>query len=132
MAAIGIEQLKRFPELKNKRQSLARRYDKLLSNNTVITCLKHNYDNVVPHIYVVKIKGLQDREKLKKAMLDEGIQTGVHWKPNHLLSLYRSSSTVPLTITDSIYPTLITLPLHADMTENEVDFVCEKLIKFTK
>jgi dTDP-4-amino-4,6-dideoxygalactose transaminase len=132
MAAIGIEQLKRFPELKNKRQSLARQYDKLLSNNTVITCLKHNYDNVVPHIYVVKIKGLQDREKLKKAMLDEGIQTGVHWKPNHLLSLYRSSSTLPLTITDSIYPTLITLPLHADMTENEVDFVCEKLIKFIK
>lgn len=132
MAAIGVEQLKRFPELKNKRQSLARRYDRLLSGNAAITFLKHNYADVVPHIYVVKIKGLQDREKLKKAMLDEGIQTGVHWKPNHLLSMYRSFSALPLTVTDLIYPTLLTLPLHADMTENDVDFVCEKLIKLTK
>lgn len=132
MAAIGIEQLKRFPELKSKRQSLARRYDQMFSKNTAITCLKHNYDDVVPHIYVVKIKGLQDRDLLKKAMLNEGIQTGVHWKPNHLLSMYRSSSSLPLRVTDEIYPTLITLPLHADMTERDVDYVCEKLIKFVK
>lgn len=132
MAAIGIEQLKKFQEFKDKRQLLARRYDKLLMINKSINCLKHNYDDVVPHIYVVKIKGLKDREKLKKVMLDQGIQTGVHWKPNHLLSMYRSSDVLPLPVTDSIYPTLITLPLHVDMTEKEVDFVCEKLINFVK
>ena len=64
-------------------------------------------------------------------MLNEGIQTGVHWKPNHLLSMYRSSNSLPLRVTDEIY-TLITLPLHADMTERDVDYVCEKLIKFVK
>lgn len=132
MAVIGIEQLKRFTELKNKRQLLARRYDRLLSKNTAITYLEHDYSIVVPHIYVVKIKGMSNREELRQAMLAQGIQTGIHWKPNHLLSMYRSSSALPLTVTDSIYPTLLTLPLHADMTENEVDFVCEKLIKFIK
>jgi dTDP-4-amino-4,6-dideoxygalactose transaminase len=128
MAAIGVEQLKRFPELKNKRQLLARRYDMLLLKNKSIICLKQDYSNIVPHIYVVRIKELLNREKLREAMLREGIQTGVHWKPNHLLSMYRTEGILPLAVTDSIYPTLITLPLHADMNESDVDFVCEKLI----
>lgn len=130
MAAIGLEQLKRFPELKNKRQLLARRYDMLLSKNKSIICLKQDYSNIVPHIYVARIKELLNREKLREAMLREGIQTGVHWKPNHLLSIYREAGILQLAVTDSIYPTLITLPLHTDMSESEVDFVCEKLITF--
>jgi len=132
MAAIGLEQLRRFPDLKNKRQLLARRYDLLLSKNAAIISLKHDYSNIVPHIYVVRFKGLLNREALREAMLGAGIQTGVHYKPNHLLSMYQKIGVLPLTITESIYPTLITLPLHTDMSESDVDFVCEKLTTFIK
>jgi dTDP-4-amino-4,6-dideoxygalactose transaminase len=127
-AAIGIEQLKRFSKLKNKRQLLARRYDLLLSKNEAIISIEHDYSSVVPHIYVVRIKDLVNREKFREAMFKEGIQTGFHWKPNHLLTMYRVDGRLPLPITEKIYPTLITLPLHADLNENDIDFICKKLI----
>ena len=130
MASIGIEQLKRFPHFIQKRQSLAHRYDQILAENEGITLIDHDYSNVVPHIYVVQIKGLINREPLREAMLDAGIQTGVHYNPNHMLSLYKQVDILPLTVTESIYPTLLTLPLQADMTNTDVDFVCTKLLSF--
>jgi dTDP-4-amino-4,6-dideoxygalactose transaminase len=128
MAAIGIEQLKRFSDIKNKRQLLARRYNQLLSKNKRIVTLDHDYSSIVPHIFVVKIDGMLNREKLRDKLLNEGIQTGVHWKPNHLLTMYREEKRLPLPITEKIYPTLITLPLHTDLNENDIDFICKKLI----
>lgn len=127
MAAIGLEQLSRFPEIAKKRQRLARRYDSLLAGHDLIVPIKSNYDNVVPHIYVVRITGLTDRDKLRGEMLDAGVQTGVHWKPNHLLSLYHDDSAMPIRATEAIYPELLTLPLHESMDESDVDFVCDKL-----
>ena len=132
MAAIGLEQLKRFTKLIQKRQVLARYYDFLLSDNEMIFPLEHDYDNIAPHIYVVRIKGLIDREALRKAMYSAGIQTGVHYKPNHTLSLYEDQNILPLPVTKLIYSTLITLPLHPDMCESDVDFVCKKLCSFVK
>ena len=130
MAAIGLEQLKRFSDISLKRQLLARRYDKLLINNAIFSPIAHDYANVVPHIYVVIIKGLIDRDVLRERMAGAGIQTGIHYKPNHLLSLYEAINISPLKITESIYPKMLTLPLHPDMSESDVDFVCDKLCSY--
>lgn len=127
MAAIGLEQLTRFPEMARKRQALARRYDSLLAGHPRIRPVERDYDNVVPHIYAVRIDGLVDREKLREKMLDVGIQTGVHYKPNHLLSLYHIVDAKPLPVTEAVYSELMTLPLHPDMDENDVEFVCDNL-----
>jgi dTDP-4-amino-4,6-dideoxygalactose transaminase len=86
----------------------------------------------VPHIYVVIIKGLVDRDALRERMGSAGIPTGIHYKPNHLLSLYEAINIVPLTVTESIYPMLMTLPLHPDMSESDVDFVCNKLYSYVQ
>jgi dTDP-4-amino-4,6-dideoxygalactose transaminase len=127
MAAIGIEQLKRFPEMAKKRQSLAKLYDKKLKNHSNIQIFVKNYAEVVPHIYPVRIQGLIDREGLRKRLLDKGIQTGVHYQPNHWLSFYKDSKSLPLPVTDKVYSELLTLPLHFDLTEEEVVYVCEEL-----
>ncbi|MBI4938468.1 MAG: DegT/DnrJ/EryC1/StrS family aminotransferase [Nitrosomonadales bacterium] len=127
MAAIGIEQLKRFPELAAARQKLARHYDELLRNHPRIQPLKRDYDNVVPHIYAVRIKGLPDRNALRKQLLENGIQTGIHYQPNHELAFYRSSSALPLAATDAIFPELLSLPLHPDLTEQDIGAVCAQL-----
>lgn len=130
MAAIGLEQLTRFPEMAGKRQALARRYDSLLAGHSRIRTIKCDYNSIVPHIYVVRIDGLFDREKLRENMLGVGIQTGVHYKPNHLLSLYHSADVIPLQVTEAVYPELMTLPLHPDMDNSDVEFVFEKLCSF--
>ena len=127
MAAIGNEQLKDFQEVVAKRQHIAKQYDDLLSGIKGISLINNNYDLVVPHIYVILLSEGVDREKIRKKMLDLGVQTGIHWKPNHLLTLYSLDKKNELPVTESLFPRLLTLPLHADLTENDVEFVCSSL-----
>ncbi len=127
MAAIGIEQLKRFPQLAATRQYLARRYDELLQNHSRIQIFSRDYDFMVPHIYVVRIPGITDRKALQIQLLECGIQTGIHYQPNHWLSLYQDSAALPMPITDAVFPELLSLPLHPDLDQKDVEFVCDKL-----
>ncbi len=127
MAAIGLEQLKRFPEMAATRQGLARRYDELLRGHPRIQTLPRDYDSVVPHIYVVRIAGMSDRKALQAQLLEQGIQTGIHYQPNHVLTFYGDSAASPLPVTDAVFPELLSLPLHPDVTEEKVTFVCAQL-----
>ena len=127
MAAVGLAQLKRFSEFATTRQRLARRYDELLRGHPRIRPLFRDYDTVVPHIYVVRIKDLSDREAFRDQLLEHSIQTGVHYMPNHGLTLYRDPAALPLPVTDAVFPELLTLPLHPDVTEQEVESICGQL-----
>ncbi len=127
MAAIGLEQLSRFPQLSQKRQCLARKYDEFLSGHSHIKPLSHDYSSVVPHIYVVRIAGLKNRNELRIKLQECGIQTGFNYQPNHELSYYRHSGDAPLLVTNAIFPELITLPLHPDLSDEDIKTVCFKL-----
>jgi dTDP-4-amino-4,6-dideoxygalactose transaminase len=76
---------------------------------------------------VVRIKELWDRKALQNQLLEQGIQTGIHYQPNHTLTRFRDPDALPLPVTDTVFPTLLTLPLHPDVTEDDVEFVCERL-----
>ena len=127
MAAIGIEQLKRFTILANKRRKLSIQYNQQLSNLTDITLINHNYDQVVPHIFVVRFTSALLRNHINKNLNEHGIQTGLHYKPNHLLSLYRSNS--HLKNVEQAYSQLLSLPLHPDLEASDVDFICDLIQK---
>lgn len=127
MAAIGRVQLRRFPEMAASRQDLARLYDSRLASHPRICRFAHDYTAVVPHIYVIRIHGLKDRKTLQEYLLERGIQTGVHYQPNHWLSYYRNPAASSLPVTDTVYPELLTLPLHPDVTEQDVHYICDQL-----
>jgi dTDP-4-amino-4,6-dideoxygalactose transaminase/dTDP-4-dehydrorhamnose 3,5-epimerase-like enzyme len=127
MAAIGLAQLKRFPELAATRQRLARLYDERLSGHPRIRPLPRDYRTVVPHIYVARVEGIGDRKALQARLLEDGIQTGIHYQPNHLLSLYSDPQAPALRVTETVFPELLTLPLHPDLTEQDVATVCRQL-----
>ena len=129
MAAIGIEQLKKFPKFLKKRQSLAKKYDALFLSDQLIRPFKRDYDNIVPHIYVVRIKGLRDRKSLQQKMLKKGVQVGYHYLPNHFLTKYKNTRKTPLNITESIFEELLTLPLHPDLSEDDLDYIGKVLKK---
>ena len=129
MAAIGIEQLKRLPEFSVKRQQFAKQYDLLFSGHPTIRPVHRYYDTVVPHIYVVRILGMKNRTEMQQKLLEKGIQVGYHYQPNHWLTLYKNDESQPLPVTDSIFPELMSLPLHPDLAEENVDYVASELIK---
>jgi dTDP-4-amino-4,6-dideoxygalactose transaminase len=81
----------------------------------------------VPHIYVARIEGIGDRKALQARLLEDGIQTGIHYQPNHLLSLYSDPQAPALRVTETVFPELLTLPLHPDLTEQDVATVCRQL-----
>lgn len=128
-AALGIEQLKRLEEFSKKRREIGLIYNKNFEYQPQIKPLKIDYSQVVPHIYVVKIEDLKNRDKLRQSLLDQGIEVGFHWKPCHHTSLFKDSAREPLENTEKLAKELLTLPMHTDLTLKDVDYVCEQLIK---
>jgi len=126
MAAIGIEQLERFPDFSKKRRNLARCYQRALVSVDGVTLLSHNYDEMIPHIYVVRLPEKIGRQQLQQKLAELGIQTGIHYQPNHQLALYGGGK-VSLPIVDAIYPSLLSLPLHPDLLEIDVAYIAKTL-----
>ena len=127
-AAIGLAQLSRLPEMAATRRALAARYDERLAEHERIRPLARHVNGGVPHIYVVRLPGLTTRRELQQRLLAQGIQTGVHYQPNHWLTFFRDASASPLPVVDAIYPELLTLPMHADLRLTDVDRVCDVLL----
>jgi dTDP-4-amino-4,6-dideoxygalactose transaminase len=129
MASIGITQFNKKSVMFSKRQELAQHYDKILKTNSDIKLLPLNYSEIVPHIYVVQIKNLRDRTKLRKQLLDKGIETGLHYLPNNYLTLFKSDSNRHLSVTDNVWPELLSLPLHPALEFQDIDYVCKHLLE---
>ena len=127
MAAIGIQQLKKFNKFATLRKQIAIKYDQLLFLNQNIKFLNRDYEDVVPHIYVVRIKGLIDRDGLRKAMNKKGIEIGVHYTPNHFLSFFKSDQTNTLPVTEKVYREIISLPIHPDINNSDIENVVSTL-----
>ena len=127
-AAIGLIQLKRFKTLANKRQKLAKKYDSILKNYNFIKIIKQNYNEIVPHIYPIRILNLTDREKLINLLKNMGIEVGYHYQPNHRLSFYKNNKKTSLINTNLIFNELLTLPLHPDINIKEINYITNKLL----
>ncbi len=129
MAAIGIQQLKKFNKFAIRRKQIATAYDKLLSSNQNILFLNRDYKNVVPHIYVVRIEDLNDRDGLREAMYNEGVEIGVHYTPNHFLNFFKSDKKIKLPVTEKVYKEIISLPIHPDVNNDDIEYVILTLKK---
>ena len=129
MAAIGIEQLKRFEELSSKRKNLAKTYDQKFLNVESLNRIGSDFKNIVPHIYPIMINKEIDRDKLRANLAEKNIQTGIHYFPNHLLEFFNTSESESLQLSEEIYTRLISLPLHPDLSSSEVEYVAENLLE---
>jgi dTDP-4-amino-4,6-dideoxygalactose transaminase len=129
MAAIGRVQLSRRAELAARRQALATMYVEALSGQKKVVPVLTSFDNVVPHIFPVRIIGIRDRDGLRRALREQGIETGVHYRPNHTLSYFANPVQAPLPVTERVFTELLTLPLHPDLIDADVSFVCKALLR---
>ena len=132
MAAIGIEQLKRIEEFSIIRKARAKKYQNLLKSVKEIELINRDYDTVVPHIFPIRILANIDRDVVREELTKKGIQTGVHYLPNHTLTFFKQNAPNDLHNTEKIYKSLITLPLHFDLSENDVEFICTELTSIIK
>ena len=132
MAAIGLVQLKRYPELLEKRYSLVRRYNALLADCGV-EYAPHLLENEISscHLYLTRLTGktVEQRNKVIEKLAEQGIATNVHYKPLPMLTAYKN---LGFDIKDypnayAQYANEITLPLYSTLTEEDVERVCAAL-----
>ena len=122
-AAIGREQLRKLPEFVKVRRALSKRYVANLTGVPGLELLRHDWDAVAPHIFVVRVLDGR-RDELRSHLLANGVECGIHYKPNHLLTLFSENpSGRPFPVTERVYGEILTLPLQAALTEGEVDRV---------
>lgn len=124
-AAIGIEQLKKIQLFRKKRQDVSERYMRQLKGIKNIEFLKLNYLDIIPHIFVVKA---HDRDGLRRCLMDSGVECGIHYKPNHLLTKYNTNFDLP--VTEDIYKKILTLPCHVDLSIRDQDMIIFKIKEF--
>lgn len=129
LAAIGRVQLQRFPaEFAPRRVALARVYRQHLAELPGIRLLETDLEEVVPHIQPVRVLD-GGRDALRKFLGDLGIETGIHYQPNHLLNFYGGGQ-VSLPVTEQISAELLSLPLHPELSEAQVDWICDQVTAF--
>jgi dTDP-4-amino-4,6-dideoxygalactose transaminase len=125
-AAIGLVQLERLErEFKPVRQQLAHRYQTALSGIQGLGLFPGDFDEIVPHIYPIRVYGGK-RKRLREHLLDHGVEVGIHYYPNHLLT-YFGKRPGHLPITEQIYEELLTLPLHVELSSSEQNAVVENV-----
>jgi dTDP-4-amino-4,6-dideoxygalactose transaminase len=133
-AAIGLGQLLHYEEDKAKRQALVDRYRERLESNDRLTPVNARADRIsANYLFVVLCLTKEIKNALMSYLYDNDIQTGCHYHPNHLYKMYRHCETdngCPEAI--KFFEKAISLPLHVEMTLEDVDKVCDTINKFTK
>ena len=128
MAAIGIAQLERYPQMLLRRRELIEAYDEAFRPMGV-HCLTHYTDQYRSsgHLYMTRIPGasLDDRNMIIHKMAARGIACNVHFKPLPLLTAYKNMG---FSIKDypnayGMYENEVTLPLYTKMTDREAAYL---------
>jgi dTDP-4-amino-4,6-dideoxygalactose transaminase len=129
-AALLRVKLAHLHELNNERNKIANMYDKGIKNSKIELPRIRQYANSIYHQYVIKCN---DRNGLQKFLQDNDIQTQIHYPiPPHLAKCYDylGHKIGDYPITESYANVVLSLPIYAGMTDEEVKYVIENLNAF--
>jgi dTDP-4-amino-4,6-dideoxygalactose transaminase len=138
LAAIGIGQLHRLPQMQERRSALARRFIEGLDGLHGISVQAPPADRDDRHswcmfvIQVDKKRALCGRDELIEALRRENIGTSVHYIPTHLMSAYRGLARSPLPSTEAVCERLISLPLFPAMSDEDANDVIDAVQRLAR
>jgi dTDP-4-amino-4,6-dideoxygalactose transaminase len=128
-AAVGIEQLKRLPEIVSSRRTLAKRYRQRIAAEVprVAPLVEPNRGRTNWQSYAVRLPDGADQRAVMQSMLDRGIATRRGIMCIHREKPYVGTARFPLPVSEDAQDRTILLPLYPQMTESEQDQVVEAL-----
>jgi perosamine synthetase len=132
-AAIGLVQLRHLDGWNEKRRAIAAKYDQLLKDIPEVVLPPKGSKDVTPvyHLYAIHC---QRRDDLEKALMNAGVECGVHYPvPIHLQPVYRhmfgfNGGEFP--ISEKLSQQLLSLPIFPSMREDQVKRVAEEVSQF--
>jgi dTDP-4-amino-4,6-dideoxygalactose transaminase len=134
MAALGLVQLRRYPEILKRRRQIIEMYNEGLKDMPV-TSLVHYTDTYESsgHLYLMRINGYseQQRNEFIKKMAESGIATNVHYKPLPMHTAYKKLGfkieDFPNTYRQ--FQNEVTLPLHTLLQTYECTYIIDNIKK---
>ncbi|MEW5993171.1 MAG: DegT/DnrJ/EryC1/StrS family aminotransferase [Candidatus Zixiibacteriota bacterium] len=135
-AAIGLGQLTRLEQDQTKREGIAKRYARNLSDYGEFLQLPPDDPRIRHgrHLYIIRLDLSRlkiDRDRFIRLMADRGIECGVHYKPVFELSYYRKS----LRLSNRSFPnaaaagrSVVSLPLYPGLSPAETNYICQSIV----
>ena len=137
MAAIGLAQMQRYPDLLARRKQIITRYNQVM-DTLPVSYLRHYGEDFASsgHLYLVRLNGRDEqfRNDFIVKMAEREIATNVHYKPLPMHTAYKK---LGFDIKDypnafAMYRNEVTLPLHTLLTDEQVAFLLENFAQLLK
>jgi UDP-4-amino-4,6-dideoxy-N-acetyl-beta-L-altrosamine transaminase len=132
-AALGVSQLKRLDDFVTKRQNIAKRYDQLLMELSVITPWQHEDSYSSYHLYLILLE-LEDKNahhRVYNALREDGVLVNLHYIPVYRQPYYEQLGFKEGYCPESekYYKRVISIPIYPRLLDEEQDQVVESIRK---
>ena len=133
MAALGLVQMERYPEMLKRRQEMVARYNETFKNLPVAVLNHKDADHCGSHhLYIVRLLGKtrEETNRVIEQMAEREIATNVHYKPLPMMTAYKAQG---FNIKDypnayHLFENEITLPLNTKMTDEMLQYVIDNFV----
>lgn len=128
-AALGLSQLKRADEGIIRRREIAKIYNETFSQQSYIKGQSGVVEGHAYHLYIIEV---EDRIGLYNFLRKNNIFAQIHYIPCHLMPYYKElgwkEGDQPNS--ENYYKKCISLPMFPTLTNEEINFVTEKIHEF--
>jgi UDP-4-amino-4,6-dideoxy-N-acetyl-beta-L-altrosamine transaminase len=130
-AALGSSQLERADEGLLKRKDIASIYNKAFSNKSFVKGQSGVVDGHAYHLYIIEV---EDRLGLYNYLRENNIFAQIHYIPCHLMPYYKQFGWKEgdMPNAEAYYKQCISLPMFPTLTDEEQNFVIQKINEFYK
>jgi len=132
-STLGLSQIKKLYSFIEKRQSIAKRYDKAFQN-TIVRPLYNFTETSLYHLYVVRIDFSKldiSKNDVMIKMREKGIGVQVHYKPINKQPYYKSlgygDEQTP--VMNKYFQECLSIPCYPNLSEDEQDYVVNSLLE---
>jgi UDP-2-acetamido-2-deoxy-ribo-hexuluronate aminotransferase len=134
-AAVLRIKLPKLNDYNDKRRAVADHYDRFFSEYPQVQPPVRALDSKhVFHQYTVQLDGL-DRDEMQKYLAEKGVPSMIYYPvPAHKQKMFASfgSADTKLPRTDYLTERVISFPVHTEMTDEQLDFICGHIAEFIK
>jgi len=137
MAALGLVQMERYPQMLKRRYEMVERYNKAFAELPVAVLNHKDADHCGSHhLYIVRLLGRSRKEanRVIEQMAERGIATNVHYKPLPMMTAYKALGFDIANYPNAfhLFENEITLPLHTCMTDEMQEYVIKNFVEIVK
>ena len=128
-AAFNLGQFYKTNSFCERRQEIAAIYNEELSDVKHIIRPAYDEEHIFSQ-YIIKVT--KNRDGFARALKEQGVSTGLHYIPLHLLTYYKKKYKLKITAFGNAltnYGQVLSLPIYPSMSDEDVKYVCSMIKK---